>query len=118
MIIFQHIYTYESIQLFHSNISEERKVEKHLGNCSRGKCTGELACKELENNYYSCVCPHDSKAPNSDGSCPRYTGELLQNLPLIKLFHISERRNLISYFERYKALPFPSDHRSSFLKYL
>ncbi|XP_044750638.1 BDNF/NT-3 growth factors receptor-like isoform X3 [Coccinella septempunctata] len=59
---------------------EERKVEKHPGNCSRGKCTGELACKELENNFYSCVCPHDSKAPNPDGSCPRYTVPLQPGL--------------------------------------
>ncbi|KAL3281174.1 hypothetical protein HHI36_004392, partial [Cryptolaemus montrouzieri] len=81
----------------------ERKFEKHLGNCSRGKCTGELACKELENNFYTCVCPHDSKAPMPDGSCPRFTvplkpGLIPNVLPPSNIPHGSEETNITSKF--------------------
>lgn len=46
------------------------------GNCYKGRCGQEAACKPLPNNTYTCVCPHDLSPPTAELRCPnRLTGK-------------------------------------------
>ncbi|GJQ86599.1 hypothetical protein Trydic_g7832 [Trypoxylus dichotomus] len=54
--------------------SSERIPILKTGTCQKGVCGQEAACKEYENNTYTCLCPHDSAPPTKDKHCPtRYT---------------------------------------------
>jgi len=52
---------------------------RRLGSCvEKRPCGFEAACRQLDNNYYLCICPQDLSEPTDDLKClTRKTGNII-----------------------------------------
>ncbi|XP_050295203.1 BDNF/NT-3 growth factors receptor-like [Anthonomus grandis grandis] len=88
-----------------TGVQDERPRRFFKGSCGPGKCRGETACQNFENNTYTCVCTHTSLPPTWEGDCPRIIVTQDKTPQKIPVQPLSENRdvNLGNYSLRFNA---------------